>query len=368
MSNLVEELINEGLVCESGHGQSTGAGGKRPILLELNTNAGFILAVYFNERWYEIALTNLAAETVTSIKKPTVIDQDYRKTLDLLIQDIRELMRAAQTLTVSRPVLACGVAVKGLVNTHLGTLQYSAAIPEWTDVSVGEHISNQLKLPVYLENDARAITYAEMLFGNGVKNHVFICVSMGHGIGTGVAIQNEIFRGAYDGAVTFAHTTVMENGPLCRCGNRGCWETVASVSAFLNELERRDYSYHGMELQEVLKKYHEGDPVISDVLLNYSGYWIGVGIANMLNVFNPEQVIIQGEITAAGEEFREKIASVVMKRALPVSRKAEISFSRLSDSIYIKGAAAVVIQRFYAKEHHQEIWPKPSLPVKEGGQ
>ncbi|MCZ8511738.1 ROK family protein [Paenibacillus filicis] len=360
VSSIVEELITEGLVWETGQGQSTVAGGKRPILLELNKDAGLIVAVYFNEQWYEVALTDLSANVLESIKKPTVIHKDYRQTLDELINDIQELVQKARAKGVYQPILACGIAMKGLVNTQLGTLQYSAIL-DWREIPVSEYMSNQLKWPVYIENDARAITIAEMLFGNGMKTGTFACVSLALGIGTGVVIKNEIVRGANDGAVTFAHTTIKENGPLCSCGNRGCWETLASVSAFLRELADRKAEYRHIELNQALKSFHEGDPFITDVLLNYTAYWMGVGIANILNIFNPEQVIIQGEITTAGEDFRKKIEEVAISRTLPVSRKATISFSQLSGPVQVKGAAAVVINHFYSKEYHRQIWRQEFL-------
>jgi predicted NBD/HSP70 family sugar kinase len=354
VSSLVDGLINEGLIREIGRGKSTGVGGKRPILLDFNANAGIIVAVYFNSGWCEIGLTDLSGQVITYTKKEMIIHKDYRKTLDQIVLDIMEMIQQIRSEGVQQPVLACGVAIKGLIDTKLGIMRYSATIPEWRDIPVKEYLGSSLNVPTFIENDARANTFAEL--SERDARHTIACVSVGNGIGTGIAIQNEVYRGAYDGAVTFAHTTVLDNGPLCGCGNRGCWEALASTNAFLKELGNRKKVFEGLEFAEVIQKYHEGDAVIRDVLINYTGYWIGVGIANILNIFNPEQIIIQGDITLAGEELARKIEDVAMSKTLPVSRAAELSFSRNSEMYQVKGAAAVVIKHFFTGKFHRDIW------------
>ncbi|UOF88755.1 ROK family transcriptional regulator [Fodinisporobacter ferrooxydans] len=355
VSSIVEELISEGLVLEKGHGPSTISGGKKPILLNFNFKAGTIIAVYFNERWYEIALTDLATNIISYAKKSTAIYKDYKRTLDDLIHDIQDLINQRHNNNLP-PILACGIAIKGLVNPQQGTLKYSAALPDWSDVDIGKYLTNRLQVPVFIENDARAITYGETLIGNNTNCHSLICVTMSHGIGTGVVIQDEIYRGSQNGAVTFAHTTLVDNGPLCSCGNYGCWEALASVSAFLKELCKKNSKYQENNLIEIIQQFHDGDPFVSDVLLNYTGYWLGVGIANILNVFNPEKLIIQGDITLAGERLKNKIEEVAKKRALPVTRNVNISFSKFTEKVEIKGSSAMVIKHLFSKEYHQKIW------------
>lgn len=356
VSALVEELIAENLVLERGQGQSSANGGRKPILLNLNSKAGLVMAVYLNESWYEVAVVDLSAETLLHIQKATRMREDYRQTLDDVLATLQSSIEQLREQGIYPPVLACGIAIKGLVDTEKGFVLYSAGFPGWRDVPVRDYVSEVLKLPVYIENDARSMAYAELLYGGGRGVRTLVCVSVSWGIGTGVVINDEIYRGANDVAVTFAHTTIAENGPLCSCGNHGCWEALASIGAFLRELADRRTDLQEIDLSEALKMFRDRDETVHDVLINYTGYWLGVGIANMLNAFNPEKLILQGAISQAGKPVLNKIQEVVSQRALPIPRTAQISFSELTHSIEVKGAAAVVIKRFFSEEDHNKIW------------
>jgi DNA-binding Lrp family transcriptional regulator len=165
VSSLVDGLINEGLIREIGRGKSTGVGGKRPILLDFNANAGIIVAVYFNSGWCEIGLTDLSGQVITYTKKEMIIHKDYRKTLDQIVLDIMEMIQQIRSEGVQQPVLACGVAIKGLIDTKLGIMRYSATIPEWRDIPVKEYLGSSLNVPTFIENDARANTLRNFLKG-----------------------------------------------------------------------------------------------------------------------------------------------------------------------------------------------------------
>jgi N-acetylglucosamine repressor len=363
VSSLVDELIQENLIMEIGFGMSTESGGKRPIMLKLNDHAGIIVALDINERWFSIALTSLSIEEIVSYRQEITINKDYRMTFEEIVEHIRRIIAEAQDMGYHQPVLACGVSLKGLVNTKEGTLQYSSSIPVWTDIPVRDYLSESLGIPVFIENNARAITIAELMSpkSSPSEDSVLVCVNINLGIGTGVAIRNEIYRGAFDGAVTFAHTVMKDDGPLCRCGNQGCWETLASDTAFLQQLHKHNGNYASLDLPGALAKYHEGDLIVRETLLNYTGYWIGAGIANILNVLNPDHLIILGELTEAGKDLKEKIEEVAKSRALPVSRKVRISFSNMKGNISLKGAATIVLHHFFNKSYHRKIW-KRAIP------
>ncbi|MCY9662971.1 ROK family transcriptional regulator [Paenibacillus chondroitinus] len=356
VSALVDELIKEGLVYETGRGDSTEAGGKKPILLDFHANVSMIAAVSFNNKHYEVALVDLVGDVKFYVKKEIRISDDYRQTIDLIVQEIRDLIQVAREQGHQQPVIACGVAIRGLVDTKMGIMRYSSAMP-WKDAPIGDYMEQSLDIPIFLENDARAGTYVELLNSNGTYGNSLVCVSVGLGIGTGVAIGNEVYRGAFDGAVNLAHATIDHDGPLCRCGNRGCWEALASITAFSEELVRRDGKYADLEFSEILNLYHEGDAVVADVLFNYTGYWLGVGITNILHTFNPEVLIIQGELTSVGPELERKIIEVVHQRVKSaVTKRSVIRFSEHSEKLQVRGAAAVISQYFFSDSHHRLIW------------
>lgn len=356
VSMLVDELIEEQLLIEIGTGNSTSAGGRRPILLDLNWDAVLILSVYFNEDWYEIGITDLSMNKLyASEKEKIVIDPDYRKTFDDISKRALNLINRVREEGYQQPILACGITTRGLVNVRNGTLRYSSGISDWKDVPVQQYMSDALGLPVYFENDARSYALSELFTDHHESLYNFVCIYVGIGIGTGVVIDGDIFRGSNSGAVNMGHTTVKEDGPLCVCGNYGCWESLASVKAFLKELEARDSKYHSLNFQSALQKYNEGDPIVRDVLINYTGYWLGVGVANILNVFNPEKVIILGEVTLADQELKQKIESTAKEKASVLERRAEIQFAEYSQNMRLRGAAAVVNNKFFSLDHHMKM-------------
>lgn len=355
VSSIVEELIRENLVVEVGQGIATDRVGKKPTYLGFNAKAGLIVAININQNTCDVAVTDLAANIIARRETPTNIFRDYRKTLDEIVNQINILILDIPNKALSKRIIACGIAFKGLVNSETGIMHYSASFPHWKDVPIGEYFSNSLKIPVFIENNARAITFAEMQFGRGSGKQYIVCVSMSIGIGTGVVMNNDVYRGANSGAVTFGHTIVLENGPECQCGNRGCWESLASPYALLRELKAKDPKYAKMHsFKQVMKEYNT-DPVIRDLVLNYTCFWLGVGIANLLNTFNPQMLIIQGEITSIGEELRKKIEEVALARTLPLNRNVEICFSSMSENIEIIGATSVVINKFFSPENHMDL-------------
>lgn len=361
VSSLVEELISEGLVVETGRGQPPSSGGRRSILLDLNPGAGLIVAVYLNDSWYEVAVVDLSAKILSYAERSTLLRRDYRETLSDVVATIRNTIGQVRRRGANQRIVACGIAIKGLVDTVTGRVLYSASIPGWENVPVRDYLQAEVGFPVYVENDARAVTHAELLYGEGKGSDTFACVSTSWGLGTGVVIGHEVYRGAQDVAVTFAHTTVADGGPLCSCGNRGCWEALASTGAFLRELASRSPDLEGVDFPTAIQSFREGDPLVVEVLLNHTGYWLGVGIANILNVFNPAKLILQGAMTEGGRPLREKIEAVVGERVLPIPGRAELVFSRMNEKVEVKGAAAVVIKRFFSEDAHDFIWDKAGL-------
>jgi predicted NBD/HSP70 family sugar kinase len=209
-----------------------------------------------------------------------------------------------------------------------------------------------------VENDARAGTFALLLGEQEIKPNI-ATLNVGLGIGTGVAIHGEVYRGSRGGAVTFAHTIISSDGPLCDCGKHGCWESLASISALLKELCRRNAAYAGLDYRQVLAKYEAGDETVRDVLLHYTAHWLGIGISNMLGVFNPEQLFILGDITLAPQEVRDQVIETALAHSAPVCRTTPLTFvDNSADQFMIKAAAAVMIEQFFSLQHHRGILEK----------
>jgi predicted NBD/HSP70 family sugar kinase len=358
VSALVDELLQEDLIVETGRGDSTEAGGKRPILLDLNPKYGIVLAVHFNNERFEVALANLMGELIAYQQVRLTVMADYRVTLGMIVQEAHKLLAKHRLNEKMSKLIGCGISVKGLIETSSGILRYSAGFPEWRDVPIAAAFEEALHVPVFVENDARASTFALLHGEQGIKSNI-ATVNVGLGIGTGVAVQGEVYHGSHDGAVTFAHTMITSDGPQCDCGKFGCWESLASISALLKELARRDPSYSNLAFSDVVDKYNNDDATVKDVLLNYTAYWLGMGISNMLGVFDPEQLFILGDITLAPQDVRDRIIQTANAHTAPVSRQTPITFVENSAGKFlIQAAASVMIEQFFTLKYHRVIQEK----------
>ncbi len=355
VSSIVVELIEQGLVIEIGHGESKDTGGKRPILLSLNEHAGLFISIYFNSEWYEIALMNLGQNIVAYRKHNCEVNPDFKQTFASIVKDVQSLLEETRLRGFDQPVLSCGVVLKGTVHADQGVMSYSATMPQWRDIPLAAYLEDLLKVPVFIENDARANTLVELSEINIQHDGTLVYVSVGSGIGTGVVLNDQIYRGKQGGAVNFAHTALVHDGPQCSCGNRGCWESVASVKAFTAELRRRDEQLAALSLDEILALYRSGHQIVQDVLQHYTAYWIGMGLANIMNVFNPETIIIQSEMNQVGDEFRNYIEDIAKQRALPFAKHTKIIYSSVHEYLQVKSAFAVMMQYFFSKEYHKRF-------------
>ncbi|HZG85405.1 ROK family transcriptional regulator [Paenibacillus sp.] len=356
VSSIIVELMELGLVEEIGHGESKDTGGKRPIMLSLREDAGLFISIYFNSEWHEISLMNFNQRIVAYKKQSSTVYPDFRRTFADIADDVREMIREARAAGNSQPILACGVVLKGTVHAEQGLMSYTATIPDWRDVPLVAFLEDELQVPVFIENDARANTLFELSNLHDRQEGTLVYVSVGLGIGTGVVLSGNIFRGDQGGAVNFAHTAILQGGPICSCGNRGCWEAVASTKAFLTELSNRDSRYIGASLSEALDRFaSSGDDTVREVLHDYTAYWLGIGLANIMNIFNPQTIMIQSEFNRVGDWFRERIEEVGKNRALPFARNTKIVYAGQHEYLHLKSAFAVVMQHFLSKEHHKKF-------------
>src|SRR5690625_857679 len=332
VSSTVNELIEEGLAKEVGKSESTQSGGKRATLLSINSRAAYSISVFINNQDFEIAVMDLSSNIILHKKFKLKYYVDYRITFEEIIVEIRKMIKELIDLGIDNPIIACSVIIKGMVNTETGKLVHSATLPDWSNIPIVDYFQEKLNIPVFIENDARAYTLFELKDKNEI-NGPLVCINIGSGIGTGVVIDNKIYRGNIGAAGILGHTTVLDGGPLCNCGNRGCWEALISVPAFLKELERTNPAYSDVTLETVIEKYKADDGFIKEIVFNYIGYWLAVGISNIISIFNPREIVIQGKYVEFGNELLQKIKNEVKNRKLSLIDETNISFSTRSSSI-----------------------------------
>lgn len=247
------------------------------------------------------------------------------------------------------------LAIAGLIDTCRGIVTTSPNLPGWKDIPLRDEIAHKLGIATYLVNDADAAALGENQFGagQGTKHMVYITVSTG--IGGGIIINGELYSGANGCAGEFGHMTIDPDGPECACGRKGCWEALASGSAVAREAKRRlktgkesllnRLAPRAISAKMVGEAANKGDRLALDVITT-AGQYLGIGLANIINIFNPEMIVIGGGVSNLGELLLNPAREVVRQRAfdLPLST-VRIMRSQIGAAAGALGAAALVFNK-----------------------
>lgn len=276
---------------------------------------------------------------------------------------IRALLASARTALnqagISVAELAgIGIGAPGLSNPETGVVFTSPNLPGWKDVPLKDIVEEEMGVKTYLINDANAAALGEMWFGaaRGARNFIYITLSTG--IGGGIVIDGQVYSGALGTAGEIGHMTIEADGPRCNCGNTGCWEMLASGTALAREVKKRlkegakttilDYADGSLDkvTAEVVHCAAEQGDALARELIARTSYYVGVGLANLINIFNPELIIIGGGLSNMGAMLLEPAYKVAGERAYQVAfasvRFARAELGRNSGAI---GVAAFVLQQ-----------------------
>ncbi|MEF3303048.1 ROK family transcriptional regulator [Paenibacillus sp. GYB003] len=339
VSALVSELIDERLVYEIGLG--TSSGGRKPVMLVFNRSAGYAIGIDIGVRYVLAVLTDLGGRTIAERRvEPDRSDAD--SVLDAIVETVRAL--TAQAPDSPYGVVGAGVGVAGIVDDR-GAVLFAPNL-EWENVELKRLLEERLGFPVMVDNEANAGALGELQFGAGKEATDIVYLSVGTGIGAGIVIGGRLAKGAGGFSGEIGHTTIETNGKKCRCGNKGCWEQYASESAALElaaplGVDRFDrlVELAGADAPEAIRLFHQ------------VGESLGIGIAGIVNTFNPELILIGNQMTLAEPWIRSAVERVVAARSLPFHRRqAQIRFASLGDRSTVSGAAFVAVSAFLTKD------------------
>lgn len=352
VSGITADFIASGLVHELGEGESTG--GRRPMLLRLNYQAGFVVGIKFMEQAITSALTDLDASVLHHRVTPltTATGADPANVLQTITQAIENTITEAR---VDRArVLGIGIGMAGVIDGEAGICRYSPFFG-WRDVPIAGPVAAHFGLPVYLENDVNTLTIAEQWFGYGHGVDHFVVVTVGRGVGAGIVVNGQFYRGALGGAGELGHITLQEDGPPCDCGKRGCLEALASDPAMVRQaraaitLRERTALAEAepLTLEAIVAAAEAGDE-LARRLLSDSGHWLGIGIAHLVNVLNPQMVIVGGEGVRAGEWRFGPMREAIHEHAFDgLADELEIIIEPSGDETWARGAACVVLGEIF---------------------
>jgi predicted NBD/HSP70 family sugar kinase/biotin operon repressor len=356
VSALVEELIAEGYIKISGIGSSTDQGGKRPKIIAFNPRGGGIIALHLAVYTIKAALLDLSANVLYELHDSVTPKERQETIIGKIMEMIGTLFDKANDLNIS--VKGIGVGCPGLIETSTGTILTATNFETMNGCILGESLFSTFNLPVWVDNECRNLVLAEKMFGEGKNVDTFISLMTDVGIGAGIIIDNRIMRGKDDSFGEIGHTTIEMNGLRCQCGNLGCWEMYASSKALFSrihqylprtlKLKYMMESEDELSIDLIAEAIRQGDTVVEELAINELGEYLGVGIANLVNSFNPELLIIHGEMNSLGKGLIIEIEKQIQIRALPVPKeKVRVIFSKLGGKANLIGAGGLVLKELF---------------------
>lgn len=345
-------LIRDSLVFEKTAGDSSG--GRPPILLALNPQGGYVVGIKLMEDHASGALTNLEASLVNK-STYTLTGRDP----DMVSRDLANLVGALlhKSQIHRKQLLGVGIGLAGIVDASKGILRQSPTFG-WQDVPLQEMLEKLLRVPVTIDNDVNTLTLTERWFGSGQQVDHFLTVTVGRGIGMGIVVNGQFYRGARGGAGEFGHSVVDPDGPLCACGKRGCLEAYAGDPGLLRAAQiaaqEGRISRPIERIEELVELAQAGDPCALEIYAT-AGRLLGQGIANLINVFNPQKIIICGEGVRAGDFLFKPMLQSIRQNALPgLYADVSISIDPWGDDAWALGAASLVLRRLFESPVHRD--------------
>jgi predicted NBD/HSP70 family sugar kinase len=341
VSDVVEGLLGEDLVVQVGTGRSTG--GKAPILLEVPADARHIVGVDVDRDRLSGALVNLRGEVRTRASRE-LVGRDGAVALAELESLVADLVQAAR-----QPLVGVGIGTPGLVDAGTGTVLWAVGL-DWRDVPVGERIGHLTGLPVVVVNDSQAAAMAEWAFGQHDALSAMIVVKVGEGIGAGVVIGGRLYPGDDSGAGEIGHTRVHDASGRCRCGGRGCLETVASLRAVLERARNLAAGRPGSRLarqpvtrETLLAAFRAGDPLARQVVLEAAAP-LGRVLGAVIGTLGVRDVVLVGPMTDFGEEWLARVVAETRRSALGLLvERSYIHIGTSGPDVVELGAAAMLM-------------------------
>jgi glucokinase-like ROK family protein len=351
VSAIISDLIQENLIRETDLiRSSTGRPGR---LLELNPEGGCAIGIEINVDYIEFLITDFAANVLWRERQASTPEIGQEE----IMQQVARLAEVASSFIEKNhlSLLGVGVGVPGLVDVSSGLLRVAPNL-HWANVPIREVLASCFDCPIYVENEANAAALGEYYFGAVRNVKDFIYLSAGIGLGSGIVIGGKLFRGMFGYAGEAGHMTLAVDGELCGCGRRGCWETfvgpraieqriqrslAAGAKSMLSEMVKGDLK--NIVIDDVLKAAQAGDQIAIDALREVA-FYLGIGIANLVNLFNVEVFVLGGALNKASPFILKDIKRVVTENTLAPGREhLRIIPSAHGTDACVMGAVALVL-------------------------
>jgi len=350
---ITANLIAQDLVLEKEAGDSSG--GRPPILLVINPKGGYVVGIKLTETHAICVLTDLEALVIAK-SSITLSAHDPARVAEDLIGMVLSLNREQKIS--KKQLLGVGIGLAGIVDAEQGILRQSP-IYGWNNVPLRSMLQDKLHIPVYIENDVNTLTLTEKWFGHGQGVDNFLTVTVGRGVGLGIVANGQFYRGQIGGAGEFGHVTIDPEGPLCACGKRGCLEAYVGDPALIRTAQeahaRGELASPVQDVDDLLALARKGDPAAIRIF-DRAGRILGIGIANLVNLFNPEKIIISGEGTREGDFLLSPMKESFQKNTMPGLFDPQIiEIASWGDDAWARGAAGLVLREVFESPIHKNV-------------
>ncbi|MBN2852947.1 MAG: ROK family transcriptional regulator [Clostridia bacterium] len=334
ISSLTDELINKGLVIETGE-KVVKSSGRRPILLDVKEEGAFFVSVDLQEKGFNIALYNLKCKLIK--EKFVELHSFHELSRHIIIHTLNMIEKSKNE--ESRLLGIC-IGAPGLIDIANERIISSTILPIEEDNEFCKELKERFPgVKIELVNESSLSAYAEKQFVERVKTiENLLYIDIHTGIGAGIIINGNIFRGANNLAGEFGHISVDIKGPTCKCGAKGCLETVANIKAIMKQLKEYD------TIEEVAERYDESYVDVR-VAVNKNAKYIAYGINNAVNLLNPEAVIIGGQIKIFGYKYLNEIIKSYKEIALSKNKDIPILLSQVEGNPVTLGGAKYMLDK-----------------------
>ncbi|MCU0482538.1 MAG: ROK family transcriptional regulator [Anaerolineae bacterium] len=342
VSGIVGELLDNGWILEAGEGDFTG--GRRQTMIRLNPDAGYAIGIKLMEEKVVCAITNFESSIIDYYESPI----PPRITPPQLVMALKNVIDTLMNTLKMKPeqLLGVGIGLAGIIRTDEGIVQHSPYFG-WRNLPLAYMLMQKLQRPVYIENDVNTLTLAEQLFGAGRHHDNFVVITIGRGVGLGIVIGNQIYRGKWGGAGEFGHIVIANTPNDTPFPTAQTLEQIASDPAIIASLRQINGKKAVNSLRDVVALAENGD-VDAQNALALSGYYVGMGLANLVNILNPGMIIISGEGTIAGDYRLQPMIDSLRKHTFNgLMDDVSIVIEPTDDRAWARGAASLVISKVF---------------------
>ena len=345
---LVTELKDSGVVHEVETGVPDFRGGRPAVLLMLRDSSLAVVGIDFGHSHVGVAVANVGHDVLAERRCDLDVSHDAKTALDTAARMVEEVL--AEAHVERRSVIGAGIGIPGPLDRARGAAGSATILPGWTGIRIRSDMRDRLAMPVEIENDANLGALAELTWGAGRECSNFAYIKAATGIGAGLVVDGRLLRGASGTAGEIGHTTLDESGALCYCGNRGCLETVASGPAILQLVGQGDD--RTLTLDRVIDLAAEGD-VRCRRALSDAGREIGVAVAGLCNLINPERVIVGGLLSRANDVLLQPLRESIRRHAVQAAaEKVEVVQAVFVERAELLGALALALNAATAAHQH----------------